>query len=165
MSEISRQQLTTIRAYLAQVRERAVVEDEEQVESRLRSASAGNWEDTGLDRVDVLTAIWWHQFRHKPGSREWRPGYIIAALLTASERDYVELGKLEADESIIQATPRQKKQARMIFIRRFGFETYRDRIRPIMRRHGVKALFEAPASREVRDYVEILSKLANEKAI
>lgn len=161
MIDLSNQQLATIRAFLAQVRERAVVEDEEQVESRLRSASVGNWEDTGLDRIDILTALWWYQFRHKPGSREWRPGYILQALVGASERDYVELGKLEADENLIHATPQQKKQARMIFIRRFGFETYRDRIKPIMRRHGVKALFNAPATSEIRGYVEILAGLAN----
>lgn len=165
MAEFTKSQLAHVRAFLAQVRDRAIVEDEERVEHRLCVSRVGNWDAFDLSDIDILTALWWFQFRHKPNSREWRPVIILRALVNASQRDYVEPGKLEVDESLIQATPRQKKQARTLFIRRFGFETYRRKLRPILRRHGVKAIFSAPATEEVREYAAILAKVADREVI
>lgn len=165
MPELTKPQLDIIRAYLAQVRDRAKWQPEELyspmticVSKSLMNLAVAY----GFTAADIQMAIWWYQFRHKPGSKEWRPRFILPALVRASERDYVEPdGKIEADDRILLATPRQKQRARMMFIRQFGFETFREKVKPIMRRHGVKALFNAPATSEIRGYVEILAGLAN----
>lgn len=165
MPEFTKVQLTHVRAFLAQVRDRAIVEDEERVEHRLRVSSVGNWEGYNLTDVDILTALWWFQFRHKPTSREWRPIIIIRALVKASERDYVEPGKLEPNDAVLSANPAQKYKAKHLFIRKHGSEAFRLKIRPILRRGGTKALFTAPATEEVREYTAILAKVAGKTAI
>lgn len=162
-TQFTKAQLATVRAYLAQVRERAEVGNQEWWEvSQSILRSYNRWLCLGCsDMTDNMTAIWWYCYRHKPGSKEWRPVRILRGLIIASERDYVEpAGRIELTDAILRATPTQKKRARMMFIRQFGFETFREKVNPIMRRHGVKALFDAPATSEIRGYVEILSKVA-----
>jgi len=163
-TEFTKQQLATVRAYLAQVQIEGVWTPDEWVAAMQFWPRADRlWSEVyGLNKVNIWTALWWYQYRNKPGSKEWRPGIIIRALIHASERDYVEPGApIEPSDAILRATPIQKKRARMMFIREFGYGTYQEKVHRLMRRRGVKALFDAPATSEVKGYVEILAQVAS----
>lgn len=167
VSEFTKEQLDIVRAFLAQVRERANPAREKLQEchqSRWRGDAL--WSGYGLSRIDAQTAVWWYLKRHKLGSTQWRPPVILRALITASERDYVELERLPVNEYALRAAPADMKKARQTFIRKHGVAAFHQKVKPILahRRGGVKALFEVPATTETRAYVEILAKIAQGRA-
>ena len=161
MTEFTKEQLDEIRGFLGQVRERANIPNDEWWACWESGPNgADKWRAIGMRDGDTITALWWYRCRHKPRSTEWRPVIILRALLKASQREYVEPGQMEPNDAALNASHKQKKQARMLFIRRFGFDTFREKVGPILRRHGVRNLFNAPATSEVREYVAILAGLA-----
>lgn len=169
MTEFTKDQLSDVSAFIAQVRERAPFNRQELAgcyESWYRRA--GSWEAIyGFAQADSHMAVWWYQYRHKPGAKEWRPAYIVRALIAAAERDYVEPERIKPNDAVLRATLNDKKKARLVFMRKHGVATFYQKVNPILtarRRGGVKALFEAPATAETRAYVEILAGIASETA-
>lgn len=160
-TEFTNQQLATVRAYLAQVRALANIEKWERVMTDLPIARYLMWvRRASLDAQDIRTALWWYRYRHKPGSAEWRPGIIISVLITASERDYVEPERMPISTVALMTTNNHRKQAHRAFVRKHGVAVFHQRIKPILRRGGVEALFEHPATPEMREYVRILTAVA-----
>src|SRR5262245_43155308 len=95
MTEFTKEQLTTIRAFLLQVRERATIADTEWADAAPTLPQLLAWARVaGFAAQDTQTAIWWYRFRSRPGSIEWRPVYVVRALITASERDYAEIERM-----------------------------------------------------------------------
>jgi len=43
------------------------------------------WDTMEQGGTGILIALTWYQHVHRPGSKEWRPKKIIAALLSSSE--------------------------------------------------------------------------------
>jgi hypothetical protein len=59
------------------------------------------------------------------------------------------------------ATGADKKRARLAFIGKRGVAAFHQRVNPILRRGGLEALFLAPSTPETRDYVAILTAIAD----
>lgn len=93
---------------------------------------------------------------------QWRPTVIIRALVLASERDYVEIERLPVGEYALKATSADRRQARRAFIRKHGVAAFFQKVNPILakKRCGLRKLFEAPATPEIREYVAILVRIA-----
>lgn len=163
MSEFTKDQLVAVKAFLAQVRARADVKPDEQVTASLWARSAGCWGVYDFSEINILTALWWYQYRHKPGSKEWHPSIILRALIQASQRDYIEPEWLPSNDitrRALNASGADKKKARLQFIRRHGVGKFFKHVEPILRRGGVKALMTAPAIAETKEYVRILATIA-----
>jgi hypothetical protein len=177
MSEFTKAQLATVRAYLAQVRDRAKIESEEwaaadpsllvRARPTARRKSCSQYlvwvRVASFSAEDIHTAIWWYRYRHKPGSKQWRPTYILRALIIASERDYAEPEQISVNERALNATLAARREARKVFIKKHGVAAFYQKVKPVLakrRSGGVKALFQAPATSEIREYVAILSKVA-----
>lgn len=164
VDEFTEDHHSIIHAFLAQVRERAKPARAELQECH-QSRGLGDtvWSEYGVSDTDAQTARWWYQHRHKLGSKEWRPAVILGALLKASDWDYVEPERIPVDERALKATPADRKLARLAFIRKHGVAAFHQKVNPILgnRRCGVKGLFEAPATPEIREYVAILAKIAS----
>jgi hypothetical protein len=166
VSEFTKEQLETVRAFLAQVRERAKPAREKLQEChQSRWKGDALWSEYGLSRIDAQTAVWWYLNRHKLGSTQWRPHVILRALVLASERDYVELERLPVDERVLKATPADKRNARAAFIRKHGVAAFYQKVNPILAngRGGVRGLFEIPVTPEIREYVAILAKIVGKQ--
>ena len=165
MTTFTKDQLAIVRAFLAQVRERAKIEREEWWES-YQSWWRGDrvWRAVyGFAGTDVHTALWWFQHRHKPGSKTWQPVVIIRALVAASERDYVEPERMPTNELALEATPAERTEARKTFIRTHGVEAFYRHVNPILSKRrvgGVQGLFTHPATNETRAFVKILATIA-----
>lgn len=170
MTTFTTEQLAVVRAFLAQVRERAKVGDKERVETRVYRLKTGPWSIyDDLSETDVLIALWWYRFRFMPGSREWRPGIILRALIKASERDYVEPERIPVNTVALASSPNDRKKARNAFIRKYNVATFYRQIAPILagrrpRAGGIQGLFIAPATPERRDYVRMLVEIAGRRA-
>lgn len=165
--ELTRDQLEIIGTFLSQVRERAKPSREELAQC-FQPHSWGNkvWKAYGVSLLDVQTALWWYRFRHKPGSKEERPPYILRALIKATERDYFEPERIPVNDAALRAGPADVRRARSAFIKKHGVAAFYQHVNPILtarRRGGVKALFEAPATPEIREYVAILTKIAGKQ--
>jgi len=165
MTKFTKEQLSTIRAFLEQVWNRAEIP---LGEWKLCDPPLTIWlawqRAAGFYVHDIRAALWWYQYRHKPGSKEWRPTRIIRALIKASERDYVEPERLPVDERALKATPADRKRARKVFIKKHGVAAFYRKVKPILTDRyygGVKRLFTAPATMETREYVEILASVAS----
>jgi hypothetical protein len=61
---------------------------QEQIEASYQSwARGGNgWAVLHEGGTGIMAALVWYQHVHRPGSREWRPSIIIAALVDAAEK-------------------------------------------------------------------------------
>jgi hypothetical protein len=167
MIEITNQQRAAISAFLAQVRDRAEWRLEELLSfSRIWASKLQSWSVVyGVGAADTQTALWWYQYRHKPGSKEWRPSRIMQALLIASERDYAEPERLPVDDRALKVTLKDKKRARKAFIDKHGVASFYQKVKPILamrRSGGIKGLFTAPVTPEIRDYVAILANFAKD---
>src|SRR5262245_37497075 len=106
MNEFTKEQLSHVCAFLAQVRERARIEREEAVTATnawLKGLRAWNWYP--ISEANIHTAIWWYQYRHAPGSKTWQPSVILRALVAASEHDYVEPERMPPNNVALGATP------------------------------------------------------------
>lgn len=164
-TDFTADQLGAISVFLAQVRDRADIQREEWHESyRSWARGARTWSCVyGFGGTDVRTALWWYQYRHKPGSKEWSPVVIVRALLAASERDYAEPERMAPNHLALLATPADRKKARLAFIRKHGVAAFHQKVNPILmarRRGGVKALLAAPATPETKAYIAILAQIA-----
>jgi hypothetical protein len=64
----------------------------------------------------------------------------------------------------LMATNADRKQATLAFIRKHGVAAFYQKVKLILRRGGLKALFAVPASPETRAYVAILVEIARRRA-
>ena len=165
MIELTNQQRAIISAFLSQVRERARIEEDEWWESYQSWApGARRWRAVyGFGGTDVHTALWWYQYRYKPGSKEWRPLRIIRALVIASERDYVEPELMAVNTVALMSNNNHRKQAYRAFVKKHKVAKFYRHIKPILQRGGVEALFTHPATAETREYVDILCTITKGK--
>lgn len=161
----TKDQLAAVGPFLKQVRDRARIDREEWREAYQSWArGARGWEVVyGFSGADIHTALWWYQYRHALGSKEWRPTVIIRALIQASERDYVEPERMMVNDVALNSTAADKKKARLAFIRKHGVAAFHQGVNPILRCGGVEALFLAPATPETREYVMLLASITSRR--
>lgn len=80
---MNEQERASVRTFLEQQRARFTIN--QWMESYQSWAHGGRaWNRYGLGGTDIVTALTWYQHVHKPGSKEWRPKIIMAAVRAAA---------------------------------------------------------------------------------